>query len=177
MFRCNVHDHHLPCPECDHLIMVAGSSKRRTRPSIDTYLMHLAVVAATRGTCDRRRVGCVLSVHGHVASMGYNGSAPRSPHCDDAGHMMHDGHCVRTIHAEANAIAHAARMGVSLDGAYAYCTTRPCPTCLLLLASAGVRVVYHLEPYHPEEDTVSEALLTDMNLVVREYIGERPWER
>jgi dCMP deaminase len=160
----------------------------RRRPTKDEYLMHIAVVASSRGTCDRRRVGCVLAASdGRVLSTGYNGSAPGAPHCDDVGHMMHDGHCVRTIHAEENAIAHAARAGIALAGATAYCTTHPCPGCLLLLRAAGVTRVVFLGAYHAEEDAVSAKLLDEMNggpaavrihpfrMSVERYDGERRW--
>lgn len=126
-----------------------------TRPSKDQYLMALARAAATRATCDRRHVGCVLATQdGHVLGTGYNGSPRGEAHCDDVGHMLVDGHCRRTIHAEANAVAHCARRGVSTAGCVAYVTCRPCPPCAMLLAAAGcVRVVYD-EAYHGIETAV-----------------------
>lgn len=153
------------------------------RPNKHEYLMWLAVVASSRGTCNRRRVGCVIATaDGHIVSTGYNGSPPGAPHCDDDGHLMHDGHCVRTIHAEANAVSHAARMGLPLAGCSAYVTTKPCPSCMMLLAASGVKTVVHLEPYHTEEDQVTIRLASMAGLEVINYSGEltwceRPWER
>jgi dCMP deaminase len=144
------------------------------RPSKDEYMMHLAVVASTRGTCDRRRVGCVITTaDGRVISTGYNGSAPGAPHCSEVGHLLHNSRCVRTIHAEANAIAQAARVGTSLAGSIAYCTTRPCPSCSMLLASAGVSKVVHLEPYHAVEDDISTKL--GISTIFVQYDGGTPW--
>lgn len=144
------------------------------RPTLDEYLMRLAIVASTRGTCDRRRVGCVIaSAQGHVLSTGYNGSAPGADHCDDVGHLLHNNRCVRTIHAEANAISHAARRGTPLDRGIAYCTTRPCPACSLLLAAAGISTVYYLEVYHAAEDDVSSKLGVNIRF---EQFGDPSWK-
>lgn len=147
------------------------------RPSWDEYFMHLAVIASKRATCDRRRVGCVLVTSTHqVVCTGYNGSAPGAPHCDDVGHLMHDGHCVRTIHAESNAVAQAASSGKSTAGCTAYVTCHPCPTCLMLLAATGVGDVVYLEEYHPEEDDVSHTLAEDAAMIIRQYEGPTPWQ-
>jgi dCMP deaminase len=151
---------------------VTWTTVKRERISKDAYLMSLAVSASTRATCDRRHVGCVLATaDGHVLGTGYNGRAPGAPHCDDAGHLMVDGHCKRTIHAEANAVAHCARRGVPIAGCVAYVTTRPCPTCLLLLMAAGCERVVYLDPYHDALDEVSDALLVGGRMVV-ERLGE-----
>lgn len=109
----------------------------------DKYFMRIAQVVATRATCDRKHVGAVF-VRGHqVLVTGYNGSIKKEQHCDDVGHMMEDGHCVRTVHAEQNAICQAAATGVSLQGATCYCTALPCWMCFKNLCNAGiVRIVY-----------------------------------
>ena len=113
------------------------------RASWDAYFMALAKQAATRATCDRKHVGAVLVRDRSILSTGYNGSARGLPHCDDVGHMMEDGHCVRTVHAEANAVAQAAKNGVRLEGAACYVTASPCWTCFRLLLNAGiVRIVF-----------------------------------
>ena len=105
--------------------------------------MQMAHLVATRATCDRKHVGAVIVKDNRVLSTGYNGSLPGAPHCDTDGHLMVDGHCVRTVHAEANAIAHAAKHGVPLDGSTLYVTASPCPTCYKLAVSAGIqRIVY-----------------------------------
>ena len=91
----------------------------------DTYFMDIARVVASRATCDRKHVGAVLVRERTILSTGYNGSIRGLPHCDEAGHMMEDGHCVATIHAEANAILQAARNGVRIEGADIYTTAQP----------------------------------------------------
>src|ERR1700728_2603151 len=87
------------------------------RTDWDSYFMEIARVVSSRATCDRKHVGAVLVRDRIILSTGYNGSIRGMPHCDEAGHMMEDGHCVATIHAECNAILQAARTGVSIDGA------------------------------------------------------------
>ena len=132
------------------------------RPSKGQYLMEMAVLASLRGTCDRRHVGCVIGTSdGHLLSTGYNGSLPGEPHCDEAGHLMFKDSCVRTVHAEANAVAHAARRGLNLYGSIAYCTCHPCIECMKLMLSAGVMKVLYLEPYHKGSDDVLSQLISD----------------
>jgi dCMP deaminase len=113
------------------------------RESWDQYFMRVAKLVATRATCDRKHVGAVIVRNNRILSTGYNGSLPGEPHCDDVGHLMRDGHCERTVHAEANAIAHAAKYGISLKDSTLYVTASPCLTCFKLAVSAGVtRIVY-----------------------------------
>lgn len=95
-------------------------------------------MVATRATCDRLHVGCVLVKDRRILATGYNGSVVGEPHCDDVGHEVVAGHCQRTVHAESNAIAQAARHGISVDGATAYVTHQPCPNCDKLLRNAGI---------------------------------------
>jgi dCMP deaminase len=115
----------------------------RPRASWDEYFMSIAQVVATRSTCPRKYVGSVIVRNRIILSTGYNGSIRGMPHCSDVGHMMEDGHCVATIHAEANAIIQAARNGVNIDGATCYVTASPCWNCFKQLANAGiVRIVY-----------------------------------
>ena len=142
------------------------------RPSWDEYFMGMAVHASKRATCDRRHVGCVIVTStNQIMCTGYNGSAPGAPHCDDVGHLINDGHCVRTIHAEANAVAQAAQWGKSIAGCRIYVTCHPCPVCLMLLASAGVNHVVYTQDYHAEEDAVSTILARDAGLRIRQYRG------
>lgn len=113
------------------------------RPNWDEYFMRIARDVATRATCDRKHVGAVIVRRNAIQSTGYNGSLPGQPHCDDAGHLMEDGHCIRTVHAEANAIAHAARNGVGLCGCTLYVTASPCHNCFQLVVAAGItRIVF-----------------------------------
>jgi dCMP deaminase len=115
----------------------------RQRSSWDQYFMDIAVQVATRATCDRKHVGALLVRDRIILSTGYNGSIRGLPHCDDVGHMMENGHCVATVHAEANAILQAARNGVGIDNATIYTTASPCWPCFKLIANSGCnRIVY-----------------------------------
>jgi dCMP deaminase len=119
------------------------AEESRPRASWDEYFMSIAQVVATRSTCPRKYVGAVVVRNRIILSTGYNGSIRGMPHCSDVGHMMEDGHCVATIHAEANAIIQAARSGVNIDGATCYATASPCWNCFKQLANAGiVRIAY-----------------------------------
>jgi dCMP deaminase len=118
-----------------------------TRADWNVYFMNIARQVATRSTCDRKHVGAVIVRDKAILSTGYNGSIRGSVHCDDAGHLMENGHCVRTVHAEANAIAQAARNGVRIDGGEVYVTASPCWNCFKLLANAGVRKIFYGEFY------------------------------
>jgi dCMP deaminase len=115
----------------------------RTRASWDEYFMAIARQVATRSTCDRKHVGAVVVRERMILTTGYNGSIRGLPHCDDVGHLMEDGHCVRTTHAEANALIQAARNGVQVGGAGIYVTASPCFGCFKLIANAGLsRIVF-----------------------------------
>jgi dCMP deaminase len=120
------------------------------RASWDEYFMAIAGEVATRSTCDRKHVGAVIVRDKMILATGYNGSIRGLPHCDDEGHMMEDGHCVRTVHAEANAIAQAARNGVRVDGGDIYVTASPCFGCFKLVANAGLTRIVFGEFYRDE---------------------------
>jgi dCMP deaminase len=119
-----------------------------TRPDWDEYFMEIGKVVATRATCDRKHVGAVVVSQEHqILSTGYNGPPPGAEHCDDVGHQLVDGHCVRTVHAEANAIAQAAKNGVVLRWATIYTTASPCYDCAKLIANTGIKKVVFDEQY------------------------------
>jgi dCMP deaminase len=120
------------------------------RASWDEYFMAIARVVASRSTCDRKHVGAVIARDKMILATGYNGSIRGLAHCDDVGHMMEDGHCVRTVHAEANAIVQAARNGVRLDAGEIYVTASPCFGCYKLIANAGLRRIVFGEFYRDE---------------------------
>ena len=117
----------------------------------DQYFMNIARQAATRSTCDRKSVGAVIVRDKTILSTGYNGSIRGMPHCDEVGHDLENGHCVATIHAEANAIIQAARNGVNISGAEIYTTASPCWNCFKLIANAGIRRIYYGEFYRDEK--------------------------
>jgi dCMP deaminase len=105
--------------------------------------MQIARQVASRATCDRKHVGAVIVRAKNILATGYNGSIGGLAHCDEEGHMLEDGHCVRTIHAEANAIIQAAKNGVGIDRGSIYVTASPCWGCFKMIANAGlVKIVY-----------------------------------
>ena len=112
-----------------------------TRPSWDEYFLQIAWDVATRATCPRRHVGAVIVRDRRILSTGYNGSAPGQPHCTQVGCLMEDDRCIRTLHAEQNAIIQAALHGVSTEGATLYGTCRPCHVCARMIVGAGIRRV------------------------------------
>ncbi|MDP4009510.1 MAG: cytidine/deoxycytidylate deaminase family protein [Candidatus Shapirobacteria bacterium] len=127
------------------------------RPSWNDYFMEVADAISKRATCDRGRSGCVIARDKQILVTGYVGSPVGLPHCDEVGHQMkktihEDGtitqHCVRTVHAEQNAICQASKRGVSIDGATVYCRMTPCRICAMLLINCGVKKVYCERKYH-----------------------------
>lgn len=139
-----------------------------TRVSWNEYFMKIAEQVASRSTCDRKHIGAVIVRDKTILSSGYNGSLRGAPHCDDAGHDMENGHCVRTVHAEANAIAQAAKNGVRIDEAELYVTASPCLSCFKLVANSGIQTIYYREFYRDER--ISEyAKQADVRLV---YMGK-----
>ena len=137
-------------------------SESYVRPSWDAYFMEVANAIAKRATCDRGRSGCVIAREKQILVTGYVGSPTGFPHCDDVGHlfkkMLHeDGtvtqHCVRTVHAEQNAICQAARLGVALEGATLYCRMTPCRVCAMLIINCGITRVVCERRYHAGADS------------------------
>src|ERR1051325_5145629 len=127
-----------------------GSTGSAHRVSWDDYFMNIAREVSTRSTCDRKFVGSVIVRDKCILATGYNGSIRGLPHCDEEGHLMEDGHCVRTVHAEANAIVQAARNGVRIDGATIYVTASPCWGCFKMIANAGLSRIVFGEFYRDE---------------------------
>jgi len=112
--------------------------------------MNIARVVASRATCDRKFVGAVIVRDKTILSTGYNGSIRGMPHCSETGHMMQDGHCVATIHAETNAVLQAAKNGVGIDGATVYVTASPCWNCFKMITNAGIRRIVYAEFYRDQ---------------------------
>lgn len=122
----------------------------KPRVSWDEYFMNIAYVVASRSTCQRKYVGAVIVRDRTILSTGYNGSIRGMPHCIDVGHMMESGHCVATIHAEANAIIQAAKNGASIDGGTIYVTASPCWNCFKSVANGGIKRICYGEFYRDE---------------------------
>ena len=120
------------------------------RVSWNTYFMNISKEVATRSTCDRKHVGAVIVRDKNILSTGYNGSIKGLPHCDEAGHEVVDGHCIRTTHAEANAIAQAAKNGARVDAAEIFVTASPCYNCFKIIANSGIKTIYYDEFYRDE---------------------------
>lgn len=127
------------------------------RPTWDEYFMEVMNAIAKRSTCDRGRSGCVIVRDNRILVTGYVGSPAGLPHCDDIGHQLkqvthEDGsmttHCMRTIHAEQNAIVQSAKLGVEIQGATLYCRMTPCRTCAMLIIGCGIRRVVCERRYH-----------------------------
>jgi len=124
----------------------------RNRKSWDEYYLDIADKVATRSTCDRLSVGCVIVKNNRIISTGYNGSVSGKEHCDDVGHLYNDeGRCIRTIHAEQNALLFAERE--ELKDATVYVSHQPCENCAKLLVQAGVsKVVFEYEYKNTDSD-------------------------
>ena len=147
-------------------------SQEYKRPTWDEYFLDVMHALAKRATCDRGRTACVIVKDKQIVVSGYVGSPAGLPHCDEVGHLMkkvveEDGsiheHCMRTIHAEQNAICQAAKRGVSIEGATIYCKLAPCRTCAMLLIASGIKRVVAEYKYHAggeAEDMLKQAGIT-----------------
>ena len=147
------------------------------RPSWDEYFLDLMDEVGKRSTCDRGRSGCIVVRDKQIVCTGYVGSPPGFAHCDEEGHLMkevvdEDGtsrmHCMRTIHAEQNAICQAAKHGIPLKGSTLYCKMEPCRVCAMLIISVGITKVIAKKKYHAAQDTRDMFQQARVELVVVE---------
>jgi len=136
---------------------------RYVRPSWDEYFMGIVDATAKRATCDRGRTAVVVVKDKMILTTGYVGSPVGIAHCDEVGHQIkkvthEDGtesqHCMRTIHAEANAIALAAKKGVAIDGSTLYCKLAPCYNCAKMVINAGIKRVVCQKRYHADKQSM-----------------------
>jgi dCMP deaminase len=134
------------------------------RPSWDNYFLKLAMLVSERATCPRMHCGCVLVRDKHILATGYNGSIPGDVHCEDAGCYVVDNHCIRTIHAEMNAILQCSVHGISTAGAVAYVTNMPCTNCAKALIAAKIKEVVIFSDYH---DTLAEEFFKNAGVIIR----------
>ncbi|MBS3055828.1 MAG: cytidine/deoxycytidylate deaminase family protein [Candidatus Aenigmarchaeota archaeon] len=133
-----------------------------TRLSWDEYFLEIMRKVGERSTCDRGKPGSVIVKDNRIIATGYAGSPTGLPHCDDEGHILRnvlqdDGtirqHCVRTIHAEQNAICQAARFGISLEGSTLYLKFTPCPVCAKMIINSGIKRIVAEKGYHGVYET------------------------
>jgi dCMP deaminase len=134
------------------------------RPSWDEYFLKVAMLVSERATCPRMHCGCVLVRDKQILSTGYNGSIPGDKHCEDDGCLIVDNHCVRTIHAEMNAILQCSSHGISTQGSIAYITNMPCTNCSKALITAGIKEVVIFSDYH---DTLAEKFFDIANVKIK----------
>ena len=136
---------------------MSKATPKQQRSSWDEYFMKITEAVGERGTCNRGRSGCVVVKDNRILTTGYVGSPSGMPHCDEVGHEMQmvthangkeSNHCIRTAHAEQNAIAQAAKYGVTIDGATLYCKMTPCYTCAKIIINSGVTRVVAEKDYH-----------------------------
>lgn len=124
---------------------MTSDSNKIKRPTWDEFWFTLALFYSTRGTCDRLKAACLLvDKNKRLIGAGYNGSLPGDPHCDEVGHLMVEGHCIRTLHAEVNAIMHSVG---DLEGATAYVLGTPCIDCVKKLLAKKVKRILFTREY------------------------------
>ncbi len=128
--------------------------------------MSIALQVAKRSTCDRANVGAIIVKDRRILTTGYNGSPAGLPHCDDVGHLMVEGHCVRTLHAEQNAIIQAAYYGVSVQESTLYVTHQPCLNCAKMIINAGIRRVVFAGTY---PDTLARQFLAEAGVGLQHF--------
>lgn len=141
------------------------------RPSWDEYFIEIMHMVGKRGTCNRGQAGCIITKDNRILSTGYAGAPTGIKHCDDVGHEMHtiihdDGHesehCIRTTHAEQNAIVGAAKYGVSINNSTLYCKMTPCYICAKLIVNSGVKRIVAWKDYHASKR--SKELFTEAGI-------------
>ena len=159
--------------------MEETTTTKYIRPTWDEYFMEVRAAIAKRGTCDRGRSGCVIAKNHQVLSTGYVGAPRGLPHCDEVGHLFKDTihpdghisrHCVRTAHAEMNAITNAAKRGVAIEGATMYTWMTPCINCAMAIVNAGITRVVCVRKYHTAQDTEEMFATVGVKL---EYLEEK----
>lgn len=150
----------------------------KSRPSWDEYFIGLVDALSARASCDRGRSAAVFVRDNDQLASGYVGAPPGMPHCDDVGHLWSaDGkHCIRTLHAEQNAVIRAAKIGVSLKDSTVYCTMEPCVNCAMTMIGLGVVRVVAKNQYHGAQatrDMFSKASITLVTLSNEELYESR----
>jgi dCMP deaminase len=138
------------------------------RLSKEQYFASLAEMVSQRATCSRLRVGCILVKEDRVIATGYNGSISKDDHCIEVGCLVKNNHCIRTIHAEINALLQCAKYGISTEGATAYVTHFPCLNCTKALIQAGIKEIRYLYNYRNDkfaQNLIKKAKINVIKLV------------
>lgn len=147
--------------------------RKHYRPSWDDYFMAIVKVVASRSSCDRLYSGAILVKDNRIVATGYNGSPPGIRHCDDSGHLMEEGHCVRTVHSELNVLLQAAiQGGASTTGSIMYTKYSPCIHCAKYIIACGVKKVVVAKVYRNAE---TPAFLRSAGVEVVEYKENPEW--
>lgn len=139
----------------------------------DSYFMTQALLIRSRSTCDRAYVGAVIVKDNRVISTGYNGSVTGTEHCsgeDGVGHHLVEGHCVRTVHAEANAILQCSKEGISVKDSTIYVTHFPCLNCTKSIIQSGIKKVIYNNDYRIDE--FAKSLLLESNIELIKFEGK-----
>ena len=148
------------------------------RPTWDEYFLEIMHAVAKRATCNRGKSGCVIARDKQILVTGYVGSPKGLPHCDEVGHLMktvihadnsQSQHCVRTTHAEQNAICQAAKLGISINKGTLYCSMTPCYTCAKMIINAGILRVVCEKKYHRGKE--SEELFKEAGIQL-DYVSK-----
>lgn len=135
------------------------------RVTRETLMMSIAHLIALRGSCERKKVGAVITLDNRIISTGYNGPLASDDACSSLS-CDKTKSCTKSIHAEMNAIAFAARKGLKLEGASLYCTTAPCRNCAIAIIQAGLQRVHYCQEY--TDNTGIELLKKSSIFVVQE---------
>ena len=147
----------------------------KLRPEWDRYFLDLCEAVSKRATCDRGKAGCVIVKNKRIMTTGYVGAPAGLSHCDEAGHDIRkvfdekgsvSQHCVRTLHAEQNAIIQAAKFGIPLDGSTLYCKMTPCRTCAMMIINSGIKRVVCEKHYHADKETIELFKLAGIKMEV-----------
>ncbi|MGO0154799.1 deoxycytidylate deaminase [Leuconostoc mesenteroides] len=136
------------------------------RISWHQYFIAQAAILSTRSTCTRLHVGAIIVRDHRIIASGYNGSVSGTPHCTEVGDLMVDGHCIRAVHAEQNALMQAAKMGITIDGSEVYVTDVPCVQCTKLLLQAGINKIYFMRDYR--NNVFAEELLAQKGIELKQ---------
>lgn len=117
----------------------------------DQFFMAQCHLLALRSTCTRLAVGAIIVRDNRIIAGGYNGSISGGDHCIDHGCYVVDNHCIRTIHAEMNALLQCSKYGIPASNSTLYVTHFPCLQCTKAIIQAGIKNVYYAQDYRNHE--------------------------